>query len=164
MSDPLCRDCNDLGRSVKATRFAGMTPVCDAHILQRLGSPALGSAAARIAREMKSQAPLEPQEEKPMIDDATKAAIRKDYATGMKKGEIAAKHAVSGPTVKKIVEAQGNFVGASARSTKPKAGRAKAAPAGVATLRATPQLVDGIWASLSLEKKAELLNRLSEAS
>jgi hypothetical protein len=36
-----CGDCHDLGRVVMAVRVVGKTPVCDEHLRQRMGQPAI---------------------------------------------------------------------------------------------------------------------------
>ena len=60
----LCRDCQDKGQQVAAMRFIGKTPVCDAHMRERLGMGRAESAKPKPLDETMDEDRAESEEEK----------------------------------------------------------------------------------------------------
>ena len=88
-------------------------------------------------------------------EQSTIEAIQKDAATGMNTNSIAEKHGVTWATAEKYSESQGG--GKPIAKLKSKSnGHSN----GACSMNLTPQLADAIWATLSIEKKADLLQRL----
>jgi hypothetical protein len=166
----LCRDCQDLQREVKATRWIGKTPVCEEHYANRLG--------------VKHAVPAAPAEETamPVRAQVDWEAAQRDRDAGMTTTAIGTKYGVSCPTVcahtkpsKKgrlamVAERGKEIIGAA--KTHPKVGRPRKDAAAhnshangnavLLTVEATPELCDEAWGALTLEEKADLLNRLHE--
>lgn len=88
---------------------------------------------------------------RPPTPEAVKVQVRRDRAAGMTHKAIAEKHHLSLSNVQRIA-AGGNGQRSDQRPPKN----------GAITIVATPELVDGIWRGLPLERKAALINRLSE--
>jgi predicted DNA-binding protein (UPF0251 family) len=158
--EPLCRDCTDFGRSVKATRFVGKTPVCDEHMARRLGQ----SFSAK---------PAEVTEEKSMpksgrLSESEIESIRKKAAAGASFQEISKEFNVSWATVQYHVGKNGKKPAGGAKAGRASSartngnGHAKHAANGDSHFFIELSLggMDAIWNSLMPEKKAELLRGL----
>jgi hypothetical protein len=179
----LCRDCQDFRQEVKATRTIGTTAVCDEHWRNRLGQKFTApTAPALTAREL--------PEEKAMDRRASKLdaeAMQRDRDAGTRVTEIAKKHQCIPASVYNHTTGNGSGIKRAARrltlaekaaaalSTDARHGnrgrpkKADAARNGHAngsvpllTVVATDKACDGMWDALSLEEKADLLNRLHE--
>jgi len=83
------------------------------------------------------------------------ALVRADHAAGMTISELAAKYKINKATVYNYLAKL------AARSASAKL---KPQPLAPITIVATSELVDGIWATLPLTKKAALINKLPEVS
>lgn len=154
MSEPLCRDCQDLRREVKATRIVVKTPVCDEHWRQRLGQP---------------PAPVKLEEMKmgrtSRIDESTIARIQSDAKEGLSFSQIAEKRSVSWPTAKRYASERNGRPyagggGAKAAKSTLRGGRFKDAAKDSYSIQLTSAGMDALWNGLPPEKKAELLTHL----
>jgi hypothetical protein len=104
MSEPLCRDCQDHGSQVKATRYVGKTPVCDFHMQERLGNKHTGTATAHLSRAAAPPTVSTSEEEKKMpssgrLTEKEIEGIRAAAAAGKDFGEIAEEYGVVYSTV-----------------------------------------------------------------
>jgi len=137
----LCVHCKQTGRLGAGTHLLPSGSwCCDEHWRQQLGIPKSQSKGETAVAK------------KP--DETTIAAIRADAAAGMSTEQIRVKRHVSWPTAKK-------YAGNGLKHAKKNTSTRSAAANGEITLKATPALLDGIWNSLSLEKKADLLTKLA---
>jgi hypothetical protein len=161
-----CFDCNQIGRVSKAHRIMPSgAAVCEEHYRQRMGLPQRTSEAADLVKRWQSlgakeEAASEPESkgETQMAkspDQSTIDAMRKDATAGIGTNAIAEKHGVTWATAKKYTGGDGTKV---AKKNASKIGRAQSD--GAITIQATPAMLDAIWNSLPLEKKAELLKGL----
>ncbi len=165
MAEPLCRPCKEQQQDVVAHRIVGKTPMCDAHFRSAMGMLPLGAGPGPVKKKT---------EERPMakrIDGATRVAIRTDAAEGMNLNNIAKKHGVAWGTARDIVASADTKIPRVERGGKPAARRGRPPKSAfgkggveLVTLTVTAELCDGIWATLPLEKKVALLNRLAEAN
>ncbi len=160
-----CKPCRDRGRLSVAHHEVAGTMMCDECFE---GKPSNGVRPTDlVAKVLKKKAEGKTMAKR--IDDATKAAIRKDAAEGMNYNAIAKKQGVGWGTVRDAIDENGKK-GAGGGRPKSSAAARRGRPSksangnGGVTLTATPELCDGIWAALPLEKKAALLNRLHEAN
>lgn len=156
MGEPIrvwCAPCKDRGRLAIAERQIEGTPMC--HECFR-GAPSKGAPIALISPLLRKEKPMAKR-----IDEATRAAILKDGALGLSVEEVRKKHHVSWPSANAIMRG-GNGQRHAGGAKMPRARKIAAKSNGSVTLNATPELCDGIWNALPLEKKAALLNRLSQ--
>jgi|GEM_PF-2511686 transposase-like protein len=130
MSDPLCRDCLERGSEVKATRIVRTTPVCDAHMRERLGMPAVRpfnviAAKTNLALDEEQAPEQRRQSMAKRIDEETRKEILAHHAAGMSINAIARKHDISWPTARNIIAVWGKSKRSSvSRLRAPKASRA----------------------------------------
>lgn len=151
-----CQPCKARGRLSIASHEVAGTLMCGECFG---GEPSNGVKTALAAEFLKKKS-----EDTTMkhTSEETRAAVLKDAAAGMNVEQIRLKNGVGWMTAKKIIDDGGG-----ARAKKAKRGRPANGAAGFSngngsvTLHATPELLNAVWAALTLEKKAALLNQLS---
>jgi hypothetical protein len=161
VTEPLCRDCQELQIERKATRLVVKTPVCDEHMAKRLGQK-YGGLTIRTAPAVEKPAErAEDPLKKYRIEQSTVDEIKRRAAEGMKISAIAEETGVSYMTVRKYA------IGEATRA------KAKPGPKGIAKanggtlaksmaglLRKWNEEADAVFAALPLERKAALLGSL----
>ena len=139
-----CGPCRARGRLCIAHHEVAGTPMC-AECFE--GKPSNGVRTELAAEVFNGK---KKAEERPMakrIDEATKAAIRKDAADGMSVEQIRIKHHVSWPSARDIVKGS---VGGAARVKRGRPAKVSANAASV-TPTGSVQLCDAMWAALPFE-------------
>lgn len=151
-----CKPCRDRGRLSVARHEVAGTHMCDGCFGGKPSSGVRKELAAGIleAKREKTKMPKRTSEE-------TRTAILKDAAAGMTVEQIRVKHGVGWPTAKRIID-DGGIATRPARRGRAAKAAAKSSNGSSVTMRVTQEMVDAFWAALALEKKAALLNLLSQ--
>jgi DNA-binding MarR family transcriptional regulator len=166
-----CQPCQEAGRK-QVAHVLGPPPMCFWH---RDGKPHPEELARRreIAKVQEGKISLEVEEKNmPRTKGIDPAAIRREHAAGKSNAEIARALNIGNATVSYHLKKLG-LNSHSKRGRRPADGAGSAlsmrgrrkhsqSHGALLSLTATPELCDAVWAALSLEKKASLLNKLAE--